>query len=136
LRLLPVVRCGLCGAFSKAQEWKLIRTAPKIKLVAEKERSLRLDDEAERRLLAEATKRNWQPQTLALFRDVVILVRDTGMRNEKELYQIRIWLFPSKRSKVEHLTTMAGKFRQARTKADLPKSLVLYAAAMTSARAC
>lgn len=33
---------------------------------------------------------------------------------------------PSKRSKVGHLTTMAGKFRQARTKAGLPKSLVLY----------
>jgi hypothetical protein len=27
---------------------------------------------------------------LQLFRDVVILVRDTGMRNEKELYKIRI----------------------------------------------
>lgn len=74
----------------KAEEWKLIRRAPKIKLLPEKERSLRLDDEAERRILAGAARCGWRPRTLALFRDVVILVRDTGMRNEKELYQIRI----------------------------------------------
>jgi integrase len=154
----------------KSEEWKLIRRAPKIKLVPEKERSLRLDDEAERKLLAGAAKSNWRARTLDLFRDVVILMRDTGMRNEKELYQIRIenidwdrrlifvpdsktvtgirdvpmsdrvlnllrircgsrqegWVFPSKRSATGHLTTMAGKFRQARTKAGLPKSLVLY----------
>jgi len=74
----------------KAEEWKLIRRAPKIKLLPEKERSLRLDDEAERKLLAGAAKCNWRPRTLELFRDVVSLMRDTGMRNEKELYQIRI----------------------------------------------
>ena len=34
----------------RAEEWKLIRRAPKIKLLPEKERSLRLDDEAERKL--------------------------------------------------------------------------------------
>jgi integrase len=154
----------------KAEEWKLIRRAPKIKLLPEKERSLRLDEEAERKLLAGAAQSNWRPQALDLFRDMVILVRDTGMRNEKELYQIRIeninwdrrlifvpdsktvngirdvpmsdrvldllrircgsrqegWLFPSKRSGAGHLTTMAAKFRQARAKAGLPKSLVLY----------
>jgi integrase len=154
----------------KAEEWKLIRRAPKIKLLPEKERSLRLDDEAERKLLAAAEQCNWRPKTLQLFRDVVTLVRDTGMRNEKELYKIRIenidwdrrlifvpdsktingirevpmsdralnllrircgtrqngWVFPSKRSGAGHLTTMAGKFRQARTKAGLPKKLVLY----------
>ena len=92
------------------------------------------------------------------------------MRNEKELYQVRIeninwdrriifvpdsktvngvrevplsdrvlnvlrvrcgsrkegWVFPSKRSASGHLTTMARRFRQARAKAGLPKSLVLY----------
>ena len=148
----------------------LIRRAPKLKLLPEKERSLRLDDEAERKLLAGAAKCNWRPTTIERFRDVVILVRDTGMRNEKELYQIRIenidwdhrlifvpdsktvsgirdvpmsdraldllrircgkrregWVFPSKRSRAGHLTTIAGKFRQARTKAGLPKNLVLY----------
>jgi integrase len=125
---------------------------------------------SERKLLAGAAKCNWRPKTLQLFRDVVILVRDTDMRNEKELYKIRIeninwdrrlifvpdsktingirevpmsdraldllrircgarqegWVFPSKRSGAGHLTTMAGKFRQARKKAGLPKNLVLY----------
>jgi integrase len=154
----------------KAEEWKLIRGAPKIKLLPEKGRSLRLDDEAERKLLAGAAQCNWRPSGLKLFRDVIILVRDTGMRNEKELYQVRIenidwsrglifvpdsktingirevplsdralnllqtrcgsrlegWVFPSQRSGSGHLTTMAGKFRQARAKAGLPKNLVLY----------
>jgi integrase len=154
----------------KAEEWKLIRRASKIRLLPEKERTLRLDDEAERRLRAGATECNWRPPVFELFRDVVILVRDTGMRNEKELYQVRIeninwdrrtifvpdsktvngvrevplsdrvlnllrvrcgsrkegWVFPSKRSASGHLTTMARRFREARAKAALPKSLVLY----------
>jgi integrase len=74
----------------KAEEWKLIRRASKIRLLPEKERTLRLDDEAERRLLAGAAERHWRPPIFELFRDVVILVRDTGMRNEKELYPVRI----------------------------------------------
>ena len=104
------------------------------------------------------------------FQDIVVLVRDTGLRNEKELYQVRTenihwerhlvfvpdsktingirevplsdralavlsrrcgdrrggWVFPSKRAESGHLTTIAVKFRQARTKAGLPKNLVLY----------
>jgi hypothetical protein len=69
----------------KAEDWKLIGRAPRIKLVPEKERSLRLDDGAERKLLCAAAQCNWRPRTRELFRDIVILVRDTGMRNEKEL---------------------------------------------------
>jgi len=154
----------------KAEDWRLIRRAPKIKLLPEQERLLRLDDEAERKLLAAADECKWRPKTLELFRDIVMLARDTGMRNEKELYRIRIenigwdrhivfvpdsktvtgirevplsdraveilrrrcgdrregWVFPSRRAKSGHLTTMAVKFRQARAKAGLPKSLVLY----------
>jgi integrase len=97
-------------------------------------------------------------------------MRDTGMRNERELYRMRIenldwegrvifvpdskteegrrrvpmsnrafeilkarcgtrregWVFPSKRAKSGHLTTMANKFREARRKAGLPEDLVLY----------
>jgi integrase len=68
----------------------LIRRAPKIKLLPEKELSLRLDDEAERKVLTGAAKCNWRQRTLELFLDIVILVRDIGMRNEKELYQIRV----------------------------------------------
>ncbi len=153
----------------KAEDWKLIRRAPKIKLLPEQERLLRRDDEAERKILAAAADCKWRPKTLELFRDIVMLARDTGMRNEKELYRIRIedigwdrhivlvpdsktvtgirevplsdralkilrrrcgddpegWVFPSKRAKAGHLTTMAVKFRQARAKAGLPKNLVL-----------
>src|SRR5258708_34281054 len=33
---------------------------------------------------------NWRPRTRDLFRDIVILMRDTGMRNERELFRMRI----------------------------------------------
>jgi hypothetical protein len=53
-------------------------------------RSLRLDDEAEKKLLAGAASCNWRKRSLQLFRDIIILMRDTGMRNERELYPMRI----------------------------------------------
>jgi integrase len=53
-------------------------------------RSLRLDEDAERKLLAGATECNWRKRSLKLFQDIVILMRDTGMRNERELYRMRI----------------------------------------------
>src|SRR5437879_11931265 len=53
-------------------------------------RHLRLDDEAERKLTMGALACNWRPRTRNLFRDIVILMRDTGMRNERELYRMRI----------------------------------------------
>jgi integrase len=65
----------------KAEEWTLIRHAPKLKLMKEYGRSLRLDDEVES---------NWRKRSLQLFRDIMILMRDTGMRNERELYRMRI----------------------------------------------
>ena len=121
---------------------------------------MRLDDDAERKLSSAAE----QP-----LRDAIILMRDTGMRNERELYRTRIenidwngkvifvpdsktpngrrlvpmtdrvldlllvrcgerregWLFPSKRSKSGHLTTLAKRFL-ARPEAGLSESLVLY----------
>jgi len=67
----------------KAEDWKLIRRAPKIKLLPEQGRLLRLDDEAERKLLAAATACNWRPRTLELFGDIVMLARDTGMRTKR-----------------------------------------------------
>jgi integrase len=36
------------------------------------------------------------------------------------------WLFPSSRALSGHLATVAKQFREARSKAGLPKSLVLY----------
>jgi integrase len=154
----------------KAEEWELIRKVPKFKLAKEHERSLNLDEAAEKRLLDGAAGCNWRKRSRQLFKDIVILMRDTGMRNERELYRVRVenidwnnrvifvpdsktpsgrrtvpisdrafevlrarcrgkrvgWVFPSKRSKVGHLTTMADHFRQARRKAGLPEELVLY----------
>jgi len=75
---------------NKAEEWKLIRKVPKIKLMEEQGRNLRLDDDAERKLFAAAEKCDWDARTLQLFKDIIVLVRDTGMRNERELYRLRI----------------------------------------------
>jgi len=61
--------------------WGLIGGVPRIRLMKEIGRSIRLDEEAERKLLAYAR----QP-----LRDVIILMRDTGMRNRKELFRMRI----------------------------------------------
>ncbi len=38
------------------------------------------------------------------------------------------WVFPSKKAKFGHLTTVAKQFRQARRLAGLPESLKLYGA--------
>ena len=74
----------------KAEEWKMIGHAPRIKMMKEHGRHLRLDDEAEKKLLAGASVCNWRQRTRELFRDIVILMRDTGMRNQRELYRMRI----------------------------------------------
>ena len=67
--------------FSKAKEWRLVGNVPEFKLFKEEGRSLRLDDEAERKLLLVAE----QP-----LKDIIVLLRDTGMRNARELYRMRI----------------------------------------------
>jgi hypothetical protein len=61
-----------------------------MKLVKEHGRHLRLDDDAEKKLLAGASTCKWRQRTRELFRDIVILMRDTGMRNQRELYRMRI----------------------------------------------
>jgi integrase len=66
---------------NKAREWRLIREVPRFKLFKESGRARRLDDEAERKLLPVAE----QP-----LRDIIVLMRDTGMRNARELYRLRI----------------------------------------------
>ena len=154
----------------RAEDWKLIRRAPKLKLEKEYGRSLVLDEEIEKRLIAGAMACNWKKDTFERFRDVVILMRDTGMRNERELYRIRLeyldwnsrtifvpdskteegrrtvpmtervfmllrircgnrtggWLFPAKRGKTGHLTTLGKRFREARQKAGISPKIVLY----------
>lgn len=153
------------------KRWMLIAEVPEIKLAEEHGRSLRLDDESERKLLlAIAELDYWKPRQQKLLSDVIILIRDTGMRNKKELFRMRIedidftnraifipdsktptgrrfvpmsdrvieilfircgerregWLFPARRSKSGHLTTVDKLFREARAKAGLPEKLVLY----------
>jgi hypothetical protein len=75
----------------RAEEWKLIRGAPKITLVHEQARSLRLDEVAEAKLLEGAALCRWRSKRiLERFTQILILARDTGMRNEKELYRMRV----------------------------------------------
>lgn len=74
----------------KAEEWKLIFKVPKFRLMKEHGRLLRLDAENESKLIAAAALCNWRPSSFELFRDVLMLMRDTGIRNERELYRIRV----------------------------------------------
>lgn len=74
----------------KAEEWKMIGHAPRVKMMKEHGRHLRLDDEAESKLITGAWACNWRPRTRELFRDIVVLMCDTGMRNERELFRMRI----------------------------------------------
>ncbi len=67
----------------------LLIKVPKFKLWPEHGRKLRLDDDAEEKLLTAAKSCNWKPEMFELFRDVIILARDSGMRNGRELYRIR-----------------------------------------------
>jgi integrase len=154
----------------KAEDWKMLQKVPKFKLVKEYGRSLRLDDESERKLIAAAASSGWREASFEMFRDIVTAVRETGMRNQRELYRMRVehidwankvifvpdsktpngrrlvpmsdrveivlrrhcgdrregWVFLAKRSSSGHLTTIAKRFREARRKAGLPESLVLY----------
>ena len=80
----------------KAEEWNLIDKVPKFRLLRENGRTLRLDDEAEQKLLVAAESCGWTQEKFDLFRDVLILARETGMRNQRELYQIRIENLDSK----------------------------------------
>jgi integrase len=171
LRTLSVI-------LAKAVEHRHLHRKPTIKLKKETRRESILDDNAEVLLLQVAA----QP-----LRDVLILVRDMGLRPdevfrmrwehvhwEKRVYfnpygksqksrrwipiseratdvlKTRLhkestprptgrwrsltplepseWVFPSKKAKSRHLTTVAKQFREARRLAGLPESLKLYGA--------
>jgi hypothetical protein len=74
----------------KAEEWKLIFRTPKFRLVKEHGRSLSLDATSEAKLITAAALCGWRIKCFDLFRDIVILMRETGMRNERELYRVCI----------------------------------------------
>src|SRR6266436_6787606 len=64
----------------KAEEWRMLRAAPKIKLKQERERERIIDEHVEARLLSFCK----QP-----LRDVLMIMRDAGMRNQKEVFTMR-----------------------------------------------
>jgi integrase len=147
----------------KAEEWSVIKAAPKIKLMQEQARQRIIDAHIEAKLL---------PFCKQPLRDVVMIMRDSGMRNQKEVFRMRWehldwandryfvyeskspkgrrfvpisprvrqallaryvgqkegWVFPSKRAKCGHLTTVSKQFEKARDSVGLPKDLVLYCA--------
>lgn len=68
--------------FNKAKkDWKVIHETPTVNLLDERERTMLLDEVAEEQLLPVAE------QPLA---DIIVLMRDLGVRNGKELYPLRI----------------------------------------------
>ena len=67
--------------FTKAKENKLVLELPDFALFKEHGRSLRLNDDAERKLLFVGE----QP-----LKDIIVVMRDTGMRNARELYCMRV----------------------------------------------
>src|SRR5260370_2229898 len=79
--------------FHKAEEWGLIAKVPKLKLLKELVRTLRLDQETEFKLLAAAYSRLergiWTRRMHGMFRHLVILVPDTATRNKKQLFPAR-----------------------------------------------
>jgi site-specific recombinase XerD len=74
----------------KAEEWKLVAHAPKIKLLKEHGRDVTLDADAEEKLVQASLRYRWRARTRGLLRDILALMRDTGMRNERELFRMRI----------------------------------------------
>jgi integrase len=67
--------------YSKAKGDKLILEVVDFALFKEHGRSLRLNDDAERKLSMAAE----QP-----LKDIIVVMRDTGMRNARELYRMRV----------------------------------------------
>lgn len=150
----------------KAEEWKILRAAPKVKLVQEKPRARVIDEAIEAKLL---------PFCDQNLKDVLMIMRDTGMRNRKEVFRMRWehvdwgknlyfvyesktpkgrrfvpisprvhkalearhtkqkkpkagWVFPARRGKAGHLTSLHKQFQKVREQAGLPDDLVLYCA--------
>ena len=62
----------------KAEEWNVIKASPKIKLMQEHARERVIDAEIEAKLL---------PFCKQPLRDVLMIMRDSGMRNQKEVFE-------------------------------------------------
>jgi hypothetical protein len=73
----------------KGEEWNLLIKVPKFKLWPEQGRKLRLDDDAEQKLLAAAKCCSLETSDVRAVSGCHHPARDTGMRNGRELYRIR-----------------------------------------------
>jgi len=71
-------------------EWGHVTKVPKIKLVAEHGREVLLDADAEAKLISAVNPKTKRRLCSPILRDVIMLIRETGMRNVSELYQMRI----------------------------------------------
>ncbi len=71
-------------------EWGYVTKVPKIKLAEEHGREVLLDADAESKLISAVNPKTKRRLCSSILRDVIILMRETGMRNVSELYQMRI----------------------------------------------
>ena len=69
----------------KAEEWNLIGRVPRFKLLTEHGRRLRLDDNAEQKLLVAAKTCDWTTGMFELLRDVIILAREPRLEQPNYL---------------------------------------------------
>lgn len=98
----------------KAEEWNIIKAAPKIKLMQERTRERIIDAHIEAKLLLFCK----QP-----LRDVLMIMRDSGMRNQKEVFTMRwehmdwgnnrYFVYDSKSPKGRRYVPISPRVRQA-----------------------
>ncbi|MGA7566870.1 MAG: site-specific integrase [Terriglobales bacterium] len=98
----------------KAEEWNVIKASPKIKLMQEHARERVIDAEIEARLL---------PLCKQPLRDVLMIMRDSGMRNQKEVFRMRwehldwgnkrYFVYESKSPKGRRFVPISPRVRQA-----------------------
>jgi integrase len=98
----------------KAEEWNIIKASPKIKLMQEHARERVIDAEIEAKLL---------PFCKQPLRDVLMIMRDSGMRNQKEVFRMRwehldwgnkrYFVYESKSPKGRRFVPISPRVRQA-----------------------
>jgi integrase len=98
----------------KAADWNVIKAAPKIKLVQEPTRQRIIDVHVEAKLL---------PFCKQPLRDVLMIMRDSGMRNQKEVFTMRwehldwtnsrYFVYDSKSPKGRRFVPISPRVRQA-----------------------
>src|SRR5229473_7955318 len=98
----------------KAEEWTIIKASPKIKLMQEHARERVIDAHVETKLL---------PFCKQPLRDVLMIMRDSGMRNQKEVFRMRwehldwgskrYFVYESKSPKGRRFVPISPRVRQA-----------------------